>query len=57
LSGEFGVEVSCGERRRLPAGKLVLVEDKPGQGHRSWVVGDVTLRTAVIELADNAQVK
>jgi len=49
--------VSSGERRQFPAGELVLVEDKPGQGHRGWVVGDGALRTAVIELADNAQVK
>jgi len=57
LAGEFGAEVSSGERRQFPTGELVLVEDKPGQGHRSWVVGNVDLLTAVIQLTDDAQVK
>jgi hypothetical protein len=57
LAGEFGAEVSSGERRQFPAGELVLVEDKPGQGHRSWVVGNTNLVTAVIELPDNALLK
>ena len=54
LAGEFGVEVSSGERRQFSIGELVLVEDKPGQGHRSWMVGDTNLMTAVVQLADNA---
>jgi hypothetical protein len=57
LSGEFGAEVSSGERRQFPAGALVLVEDKPGQGHRSWVVGNRDLATAVVELTDDAMLK
>jgi len=57
LAGEFGVEVSSGERRQFSIGKLVLVEDKPGQGHRSWVVGNTDLATAVIQLADDALLK
>jgi hypothetical protein len=57
LAGEFGVEVSSGERRQFSTGELVLVEDKPGQGHRSWVVGNTDLATAVIQLADDALLK
>ena len=57
LAGEFGVEVSSGERRQFSTGELVLVEDKPGQGHRSWVVGNTDLATAVIQLADDAPLK
>jgi len=57
LAGEFGVEVSSGERRQFSVGELLLVEDKPGQGHRSWVVGNTNLVTAVIQLADNALLK
>jgi hypothetical protein len=57
LAGEFGVEVSSGERPQFPAGELVLAEDKPGQGHRSWVVGNTNLVTAVVQLSDNALVK
>jgi hypothetical protein len=53
----FGVEVSSGERRQFSTGELVLVEDKPGQGHRSWVVGNTDLATAVIQLADDALLK
>ena len=57
LAGEFGVEVSSGERRQFSIGELVLVEDKPGQGHRSWVVGNTDLATAVVQLADDALLK
>jgi hypothetical protein len=57
LAGGFGVEVSNGERREFPAGDLVLVNDKPGQGHRSWASGNAPLVTAVIELADDALLK
>jgi hypothetical protein len=57
LTGEFGVEVANGERRQFKAGEMILVEDRSGQGHRGWVVGDAELLTAVVQLADNALVK
>jgi mannose-6-phosphate isomerase-like protein (cupin superfamily) len=56
LAGEFGVEVSNGQRQ-FRAGELVLVEDRSGQGHRGWVVGNADLLTAVVQLSDNALVK
>jgi len=57
LAGEFGVEVSNGKRRQFKAGEIVLVEDRSGQGHRGWVVGDADLLTAVVQLSDSALVK
>ena len=57
LAGEFGVEVSNDERRQFGAGELVLVEDRSGQGHRGWVVGNADLLTAVVQLPDTALVK
>jgi len=57
LAGEFGVEVSNGKRRQFGAGELVLVEDRSGEGHRGWVVGNLELVTAVVQLSDNALVK
>jgi hypothetical protein len=57
LAGEFGVEVSNGQRRQFGAGERVLVEDRTGQGHRGWVVGNADLLTAVVQLSDNALVK
>ena len=29
-----------------------LSEDKPGQGHRSWALGNADLLTAVVQLAN-----
>jgi hypothetical protein len=57
LAGEFGVEVSNGERRQFGAGEVVLVEDRSGQGHRGWVASNAQLLTAVVQLPDNALVK
>ena len=56
LAGEFGVAVSNGQRQ-FRAGELILVEDTSGQGHRGWVVGNVDLLTAVVQLADSTLVK
>jgi len=57
LAGEFGVEVGNGERRQFRAGDVVLVEDRSGQGHRGWVVGDANLVAAIVQLSDDAQLR
>jgi len=57
LAGEFGVEVSKGMRRQFKAGEMILVEDRSGEGHRGWVVGNAHLLTAVVQLSDDALVK
>ncbi|HTP34419.1 MAG TPA: hypothetical protein VMJ75_19715 [Candidatus Acidoferrales bacterium] len=56
-AGEMGIEVSNGERRQFSDGAMVLVEDKPGQGHRSWVVGNVPARVVIIQLPEYALLK
>jgi len=57
LTGTFGVEVSSGERREFSAGEVALFEDNPGQGHRSWVVGNTEARVMVVQVADTALLK
>ena len=57
LAGEAGIEVSNGERRQFTAGAHFLCEDYPGQGHRSWVVGNADLLMAIVQLPDNVSVK
>lgn len=39
LSGEAEYEASDGERRRLGAGDVMLVEDTTGKGHRAYYHG------------------
>jgi hypothetical protein len=57
LAGEAGIEVSTGERRQFTAGAHFFVDDDPGQGHRSWVVGDADLLMAIVQLKDNVPLK
>jgi hypothetical protein len=41
LSGEIEFEASDGERRLVAAGSAILLEDTPGKGQQSRVIGDV----------------
>jgi quercetin dioxygenase-like cupin family protein len=50
LSGEIEAEASDGEKRRMGAGGLVLVEDIRGKGHKSCVIGDALVVIAVVKL-------
>ncbi|BCF95926.1 hypothetical protein PPGU19_004950 [Paraburkholderia sp. PGU19] len=50
LSGEVEFEASDGERRRLPAGSAILLEDTTGKGHQSRVIGDVSVLLAVVQV-------
>ena len=52
LAGEVEGETSDGERRRFGPGSVTLAEDTTGKGHRSWVVGDSEVLTAVAQLPD-----
>ncbi len=52
LAGEVEAQVSDGEVRRFGPGSATLVEDTTGKGHRSWVVGDSEVLTAVAQLPD-----
>jgi len=50
LAGEIEAETGDGETRRFGPGSAVMVEDTTGQGHRSWVVGDVPVVAAVVHM-------
>ncbi len=50
LSGTIEAEVSDGEIRRFGPGSVTLVEDTTGKGHRSRVVGDDEVFTAIVQL-------
>lgn len=50
LSGELEVEVSDGEKRRLSAGSLVLLEDTTGRGHLTRVIGSTEVDAVFVQL-------
>ncbi len=50
LSGTIEAEVSDGEIRQFGPGSVTLVEDTTGKGHRSRVVGDDEVFTAIVQL-------
>jgi hypothetical protein len=52
LSGEFTVQVSDGEERRIRTGDAVLGEDTKGKGHVSWVTSKTGALAAVVQLPD-----
>ena len=52
LAGEIEVETSDETRRHFGPGSAMLVEDTSGKGHRSWVVGNVPVVLAVVQLPD-----
>jgi hypothetical protein len=52
LAGEIEAEASDGQRRRLRAGEIALVEDTTGKGHRSRAVGSEDTVIAVVKLSD-----
>lgn len=39
MAGELAVEVGDGEVRVFGSGSLILLDDTPGKGHRTRVVG------------------
>lgn len=51
MAGECEVEVGDGERKIFKAGDVLLLDDTSGQGHQSWVVGDVAVRIAAIHFS------
>jgi hypothetical protein len=48
------VEVSDGERRRVPPASVMLVEDTWGKGHRTRSLGDHAGTVIFVPLADDA---
>ncbi|MER5185316.1 hypothetical protein ABT009_44795 [Streptomyces sp. NPDC002896] len=52
LSGEVEIEVSTGERRAVPPGQIILVEDTTGKGHITRALDDSTRVTLMLELGD-----
>jgi quercetin dioxygenase-like cupin family protein len=54
LSGELEIGLGDGTRRRFGPGDARLVEDTSGQGHTTRVLGDASVLTAVIPLAESA---
>lgn len=52
LSGEVEIEVSTGERRSVPPGQIILVEDTTGKGHITRALDDSTRVTLMLELGD-----
>ena len=52
LAGEVEAEVSDGEKRKVKAGDVTIVEDTTGKGHRSKVVGDNEAILAFVQLEE-----
>jgi hypothetical protein len=50
LAGEHEIELRDGRRYRIEPGRLLLLEDVDGGGHRSRVVGDQPLLVAFVQL-------
>jgi len=50
LSGEVEAEASDGEKRRIGAGEIALVEDTTGKGHRSHVISDEHVVIVIVKL-------
>ncbi|MDQ0143148.1 cupin domain-containing protein [Cupriavidus necator] len=50
LGGAMEFEASDGERRALPTGSALLLEDTTGKGHASKVVGTADAMLAVVQL-------
>jgi hypothetical protein len=51
LAGAFEIETGDGEKRTIPSGSILLLEDDSGQGHRTRVVGQEAVVIALIPLA------
>ncbi len=52
LAGEIEAETSDGEVRLFGPGRVTLVEDTSGKGHRSRVVGGTAVLGVVVQLKD-----
>ncbi|MFJ4291538.1 cupin domain-containing protein [Cupriavidus sp. NPDC089707] len=52
LAGAMEFEASDGERRPLPAGSALLLEDTTGKGHVSRVIGTGDAMLAAVQLPD-----
>jgi hypothetical protein len=52
LSGAVEIEVGSGERRTVPPGQIILVEDTTGAGHITRAADDSPRVTLMLELGD-----
>lgn len=52
LSGHVEIEVGTGERRTVPPGQMILVEDTTGTGHITRALDDSPRVTLMLELGD-----
>ena len=52
LVGEWEIEASDGDRRRIGPGVPLFVEDLTGKGHVTRTVGDVDRVTMIVPLAE-----
>jgi hypothetical protein len=52
ISGEWEVEASDGEIRRVASGSVLLCEDTTGKGHRSRVINDKASLALLIQLTE-----
>jgi hypothetical protein len=50
LQGELEVEVTDGQKRRLPSGSITLTEDVQGKGHLTRVIGQQPVIMASVAL-------
>mgnify|MGYP002713286924 CR=1 FL=1 len=50
MSGECEFETGDGDRRRIKAGEVVMLDDLVGKGHQTRVLGDIPVRIAAIHL-------
>ena len=48
MTGECEFEAGDGERSRRKAGKVVMLDDTKGKGHRTRVIGDFPVRIAAV---------
>ncbi len=51
ISGRCQFEVGDGERFVSQAGDIVLLEDVTGRGHKTWVVGEESVRISSIHFS------
>jgi hypothetical protein len=55
LVGEMVVEVSDGEKRKFDPGKIILVEDTWGKGHRSIISSNIRATAVAIPLREKVK--
>ena len=50
IDGEIEIETSLGEKRSFGAGKILLLEDTEGKGHKTRNLQDIRRRSIFIPL-------